>query len=247
MREIVRRAVNGVLAKAGLRVVSADWGPRGFADALARIKRAGIVPQQVVDIGAARGEWATECMTVFPDARYFLVDPLQENQAALKRVAAGASPPGRITVWHGALGAAEGGFEIRVHGDQSSFLTSEYAAGATTRKVPVRTLDSFGGTDLLPVNPGLIKADVQGYELEVLRGADRALAAAELLLLEVSFRRVYAGSPLAHDVLSFAASRGFRVYDICSYAQRPRDHELTQADILFAKETSRLFEFEGYA
>jgi FkbM family methyltransferase len=240
---VVRRVVNGVLGAAGVRAVSADWGPRGFAAALQRVKRCGVAPGQIVDVGAASGAWTRECLGVFPDARYFLVDPLEENRGALETLAA---PRPNVSVWHGALGAREGQVEMHVHGDQSSVLSSEFAGKGDRRVVPVRTLDSFLGKELRDP-PALIKADVQGYELEVLKGAATCLRSAELLLLEVSFRRMYAGCPLAHEVIAFAGERGFRVYDVCSYLQRPRDGELVQADVLLAREGSKLFEFEGYA
>jgi FkbM family methyltransferase len=232
-----------LLGAAGVRAVAADWGPRGFRAALERVRRQGVTPGQIVDAGAARGEWTRECMRVFPDSRYLLVDPLDENRPALAELAAGRP---LIKVWHGALGPEEGRVDMHVHGDQSSVLSSEFSAVVGRRTVPVRTLDSFLGAEL-GEPPALIKADVQGYELEVLRGATRCLELAELLLLEVSFRRTYADCPLAHDVIAFCGSRGFRVYDVCSYLQRPRDGELVQADILFARDGSRLFEFEGYA
>jgi len=130
------------------------------------------------------------------------------------------------------------------HGDQSSMLPSADFAG-TRREVEVRTLDSF--VDDLKLQPALfMKADVQGYELEVLKGAARCLELAELLLIEVSFRRLYDGCPLAHDVIAFLGARGFRVYDICSFLQRASDNELLQCDLVFARQGSKLFVHEGW-
>jgi hypothetical protein len=94
--------------------------------------------------------------------------------------------------------------------------------------------------------PDLIKADVQGFELEVLAGAGACLEKAQLLLLEVSYRRIYRNLPLAHEVIAFAGRAGFRIYDICTYAGRPSDGELTQSDLLFAREGSPLFANEAW-
>ena len=60
MRETVRRVINGALGRVGLRVVHSGWGPRGFAEALRRVKRQGICPEQIVDIGAASKTTPTE-------------------------------------------------------------------------------------------------------------------------------------------------------------------------------------------
>jgi FkbM family methyltransferase len=241
-REFAKLLTNDALRLVDARVVSASWGPRGFAAALERAARAGLCLREIVDVGAASGTWTEECLRIAPDAKYFLVDPLEENRAALQRLA--ASHP-NVHPWVGALGAHEEVRPLIVHGDQSSFYSSEYkTVGARTRSVAIRTLDSFLGQEIL--GPTLIKADVQGDELEVLRGAQKCLATTQLVLLEVSFRRIYAGAPLAHEVFAEMGSMGFRILDICTYAQRPRDHELAQSDVLFARADSRLFAYEGY-
>jgi hypothetical protein len=156
---------------------------------------------------------------------------------------AGRRPDVRVSI--GALGAEETEQSFFVHGDQSSFYPSEYGRDVgRARQIRVRTLDSFLGSELRA--PDLIKADVQGHELSVLRGARRCLASAQLVLLEVSFRRAYEGAPLAHEVFGFMADEGFRIFDICSYSQRPADRELFQSDVLFAKDGSTVFAYEGY-
>ena len=111
--------------------------------------------------------------------------------------------------------------------------------------VEVKPLDFFLSSGRIP-QPDLIKADVQGFELEVLKGAVQCLARVELLLIEVSYRQVYESAPLAHDVIAWAGAHGFRIYDICTYSQRPRDRELAQSDILFAAKDSKLFAYEGW-
>jgi hypothetical protein len=113
------------------------------------------------------------------------------------------------------------------------------------REVELRTLDELVGTENVP-SPALIKADVQGYELEVLRGAPNILKTVEFVLLEVSYRQTYVSCPLAHDVITALATFGFRIYDLCTYSQRPHDGELFQSDILFARANSRVFAYEGY-
>jgi hypothetical protein len=96
------------------------------------------------------------------------------------------------------------------------------------------------------VGPVLLKADVQGYELEVLKGAGRCLAATEILILEVSFRQVYKESALAHEIVSYVGDRGFRMFEICSYLQRATDRDLLQSDFVFVHESSPLFGRHGW-
>jgi FkbM family methyltransferase len=243
MRSWLRGATNRLLGSVGMRLVNARWGPRGPMDALRRARSYGVIPQQIVDIGASDGIWTRECLQVFPESRYLLIDPLPVHAPALTALA--AKHP-NLRCWQGALGSAPGVFDLLEHGDQSSFFASDSFAARTKRQVEVRTLDSFLDTgDLQP--PDFIKADVQGFELAVLRGATACLETTRLLLLEVSYRRIYKDLPLAHELIAFVGDRGFRIYDICTYSGRPSDGELTQSDILFAPEGSPLFADERWS
>lgn len=241
-RVLARNLVNRALRPAGVRVVNREWGPRGFAASFERLRAQGFAPEVILDIGAARGTWSAECMTVFPQARYYLLDALPENEAALRAFCA-EQPRARFHI--GALGAQAGEAEFRVHGDQSSFFDSEFDATGTKRVVSVETLDGLLEQGKIEA-PDLLKADVQGFELEILRGGPRVLAKAQYVLLEVLFRQLYDGAPLAHEVIAAMGDWGFRIYDFCAYCQRPTDGELAYSDILFARVDAPVFEDEGY-
>lgn len=88
-------------------------------------------------------------------------------------------------------------------------------------------------------SPDFVKLDVQGYEIEVLKGADRILQSAEFVLLEVSIWQYNAGSPLLGTVVDWMSARGFRVYDLFEFSRRP-DDVLVQMDLLFVREDSAL-------
>jgi len=242
-RDWLRARINGLLAPAGVRVVNVRWGPRGFAASFGKLARQGVEPKCIVDIGAATGEWTRECLNVFPNAEYFMVDPLEENQASLETLCRARR---NVHFRMCALGAAQGELALHVHGDQSSFFPSEYDETGSLRRVRVETLDNMVSSGLT-VAPDIIKVDAQGFELEVLRGSEQAMSTTEFVLLEVSFRETYIGCPLAHEVIAAMGKYGFRIYDLCTYSQRPMDLELFQSDILFARGDSRVFAEEGYA
>ena len=56
--------------------------------------------------------------------------------------------------------------------------------------------------------PCLMKIDVQGYELEVLQGAEKLLPSVEFLLVECSFTELYLGQALAGEVVAYLHQRG---------------------------------------
>jgi FkbM family methyltransferase len=244
MKRLAKKTVNTVLGWAGVRLVHREWGPLGFAAHLERLPETTKNEiATVFDIGASDGKWTRECMVVLPKANFVMIDPLEENQQALKRLC-DLNP--NCHHWVGALGRGKGELAIHVHGDQSSaYFSREY--GGRVRNVRMTSLDDLITESSWAAQPDMIKLDVQGHELDVLIGARKALKEAKLVLAEVSFQRIYESQPLAEEVICFMRDQGFRVLDICTYAQRPLDGILCQAELLFASETTRSFDCTGWS
>jgi FkbM family methyltransferase len=237
----VKSAINTAAGLFGARVVNADWGPRGVRETLERASARGFSPALVFDIGASNGQWTNDCRAIFKAARYVLVDPLEVNCDALMRM---ARSDDRITAFHGVAAAHPSTLQFHDHGDQSSILVSDDFPGVI-KTVEATTVDALFRSQGSP-SPVLLKADVQGYELEVLKGAASCLEAAEMLILEVSFRRIYKESPLAHEIVAYVGERGFRIFEFCSYLQRGTDRDLIQSDMVFVHESSPLFSRHGW-
>jgi FkbM family methyltransferase len=233
--------INRAAGLFGARVVGAHWGPRGVPEVLTRIKLRGFRPTLVIDVGASNGQWTRECQAIFSNPRYILVDPLDVNRAPLEAM---ARADARIIPFFGVAGAHTGTLTFHDHGDQSSILPSDDFPGVA-RSVEATTVDMLFAAHG-PAAPVLLKADVQGYELEVLKGAASCLASTEVIVIEVSFRKFYKDSALAHEIVAFLGERGFRIYEICSYLQRATDQDLLQSDFVFVHESSSLLSHQGW-
>lgn len=241
-QKLYKSFINSLAGLFGARVISANWGPRGISETLLRARSRGFSPALVFDVGAYDGCWTRECRKIFPGCGYVLVDPLEANREVLAAMAA-ADP--RISVWHGVAAAAAGTLRLFEHADQSSVLASEDFPGVP-RTVPATTVDALFAQRGSPA-PVLLKADVQGYELEVLKGATCCLVHTEMLIVEVSFREIYENSVLAHEIIAFLGERGFRIFDLCSYSQRSADLDLVQADLAFVHESSALMRRQSWS
>ena len=109
----------------------------------------------------------------------------------------------------------------------------------------LQSLDS-----LLDDNPGFLqseflKLDVQGYELEVLKGASKLLSHVEFVYLEASLIQVNSGCPDILEVLNFMRDKGFKLIDFCSQTRR-KDGALWQADLLFVSNKSDFVPSQEY-
>jgi FkbM family methyltransferase len=205
---------------------------------LAQARDRGLRVNLAIDGGAAEGEWADELRQIYPSASVLCVEPRAESQPELKRRA--AATPGLVHVAQTLLGAREGTIEFYESEHNSSMLKD--AAGREWGKkviAPVTTLDALITKLGLP-EPELIKLDLQGAELEALRGATRCLAHAEAVMLEVSFIEFQKGMPLIGEVIPFMAGHGFRLYDVTALWHRPLDGALAQGDFMFVSDRSRL-------
>jgi hypothetical protein len=101
--------------------------------------------------------------------------------------------------------------------DASSLLrpnatsASEFGVSEIKRfELPVHRLDNYRRSESLPW-PDLLKLDIQGYELEVLRGAPECIAAAKAVIAEVSFVEYYDKQCLFHELVEHLAASGLYV------------------------------------
>lgn len=205
---------------------------------LTRLRDAGVTIATVLDVGAALGDWSHECARMFPNARYLLIEPLDEFAEALSRVV-GAMP--RAEHVRAAATATDGEVSFNVHADLVGSSVYREAEGGgidgVPRTVPTVSLDSLV-RERNCSGPYLLKVDVQGAELDVLRGGTRVLSEAESVILEVSFLEFFEGGSLAYEVIAEMHERRFVIYDIVDLLDRPLDGTLAQANMVFVPEAS---------
>jgi FkbM family methyltransferase len=179
----------------------------------------------VLDVGANTGQFALFALHRFPQARVYSLEPLGSALDKLREVTST-----RVTVlpYAASSAAGEATLHITAENDSSSLLQPAEDEVVADAQIVTRRLDELV-TDL--ERPVLLKIDVQGYELEVLRGSERLLGSIDQILVECSFRQLYAGQSLADEVICHLRDR-FRLEGVFGIAY-DRQGRALQADLLF--------------
>ena len=115
----------------------------------------------------------------------------------------------------------------------SSVLDESIPQSLPIQLCEMRTVDEVVAKDYRGGAPDLLKLDVQGYELEILKGALATLPRIQVILMEVNLLDIYRDAPLMAEIIVWLDARGWAAYDICGLTRRPLDQALWQADLIF--------------
>ena len=219
-----------------------ELGAPNMLAGLRLLRDRGVAPRAVIDGGACVGHWTILFQRVLPEAAILMIEPQAQHAMTLPRLCERYAPT--VQFANALIGPSDWKevefvvLDDAIGGTGSSVLPERSNVPRHTVRLPMITLDNLLDKMGFP-SPDVIKLDVQGYELEVLKGATRALATAELVLLEVSIWQYNVGSPLLDEVLAWMDSSGFRMYEIFDLSRRPNGL-LVQVDILFVRKDSLL-------
>ncbi len=196
----------------------------------------------VIDVGANDGGYGRELRQSGYRGPIVSFEPGAEAHTSLTRYASDDAH------WHVmprcALGrsAAELRLNLAANSVSSSLLIMLPAhlaaapASATqgSEVVPVWPLDAL----VLPVaaTRWLLKIDTQGFELQVLEGAQRTLSQCVGVQVELSLLPLYAGQPLFDEVLKWLAQRGFALWSVLPGFVDERSGRMLQMDGLFFRD-----------
>ena len=202
-------------------ITESQWR-RGLRSAVAATVEHDALPlrgdlRTVVDVGANRGQFALYALARFPSAHIIAFEPLPEPREQMMRL---FQKQDRVEVVPVALGDndGEGVMHLSAKDDSSSLLAiggrqvssfpgTEEIGTTVTR---VRTLDSVLA-DCELRRPALLKVDVQGFELPVLRGAEKTLESFDQILVEASFVELYEGQALFPAISSHLEAHSFQL------------------------------------
>lgn len=195
----------------------------------------------VFDIGANVGQFASDLRSIGYKGEIVSFEPLSDAYQRLKVAAANDAK------WHThsqtAIGDFNGEIEINISKNSQSssilpMLDAHLKAAPKSKytgkeKVEIARLDSIASPYLSRTVNYFIKIDTQGFEEQVLDGAQETLAKARGVLCELSLVPLYEGQRLWLDVIKRLRLEGFNLWAIQKGIIDPCDGQALQINAIF--------------
>ena len=206
-----------------------------------QLSRHGFEVKTIFDVGVDAG--TPFLYDAFPDTDFVLVDPISESE---QRVSAWADKI-NYTFYCCALGDEEGEAEInlptttrrtaisRASLEEFSDQYKENFESIEKRVVPVQTLDNIAANFEGPFG---IKVDTEGFEMNVLAGAQECLSRTEFVIVEASVRERFKNGYRFSELVGFLGKHGFEILEFL----RPIRPNSADCDVLFARYDSKYFQ-----
>lgn len=201
----------------------------------AAISLLGRQPRLVVDIGGNKGAYTAEVLKRTPDAKVHIFEPSSVN---VRHLADRFSGDPRVSICNAALGKERGEAQLfsDVEGSGLASLTKRRLDHfdiemGLSESISVVKFSDYWADQLNSSIIDLTKIDVEGHELDVLSGFDRALAHVKLIQFEfggcnIDSRTYY------QDFWYFFKDIGFKLHRIAPFKTYPID-TYTEMDELF--------------
>ena len=177
----------------------------------------------ILDVGGGQATTAQLFSHYFPTTPVYIFEPILSNFKEIEKQAVGQTT---WTLINKAVGNTVGETFINVASrvTASSLLemnadTEGYGDLLVLEKreaIKVTTLDAEIPSNL-PVS--ILKMDVQGFELEVLKGATATLKRTHIIILEINNHDGYKNAPTYFELDDFLRRANFQLYDLLPNAR----------------------------
>lgn len=187
-----------------------DLLPVEHVNYLKKLSTDGLVPNVIYDIGASTLHWYNHASAVWPDSIIYAFDAHKECEFLYKER--------QIRYCIGVLSNEDGKevhfYQNAMHPAGNSYYkeNSKINPVADTMYTDTirRTVELDSVVDYLNIPlPDLIKIDVQGAELDVLKGASEVIVTCKDLIIEMQHVEYNIGAPMENEVIAYLESLGF--------------------------------------
>jgi len=192
---------------------------------LASMKKTNTIPEVIYDIGACVLHWHREAAKIWDNSKYFIFEAMDEPSFLYEEKNLSyhcgvlADHDNKIVDFYQNT-EHPGGNSYYLENPDVNPEASNYFNESHRRKKVGMKLDTIVKQKFWPL-PNMIKMDIQGAELDVLKGANDCLNHATDLILELQHTKYNIGAPVAAEVINYLKEKGFQL--ITKFTETPYD------------------------
>jgi FkbM family methyltransferase len=197
---------------------------------------------KILDVGANKGQYASTMRKLGFKGEIISFEPMKQAFTELKKA---SSSDSLWTAENFALGATDSEAVINIAGNSISsslfnMLPSHLKAAPGsgyigTENIIIKKLDSVFPDHYKNDDSIFLKIDVQGYEKNVLDGAEQSLDKIEGIQLEMSLVHLYEGGILFAEMMNFLETKGYKLFSIENGFTDYKTGRLLSVDGIFFK------------
>lgn len=194
----------------------------------------------IIDGGAYRGDFSLQMAKAFSLATIYAFEPKKASYGLLSKNTAKMS---RVKTYNYALSSSSGKSVLQTNvspltsslsdtSEEGLHYFKEYNQADGTEEVETTSLfDFLSSREISDID--LLKLDLQGHELQAIKGLAEFIGSVKLIFLEVQFLEIYRDTPLFSEVETHLRSKGFVFYQFTGLVRSPMDGRLLYGDAIF--------------
>ena len=207
------------------------------------LKKLNVSPNYLIDVGGNNGQFSYISYKVFKLKEIIIFEP---NPDLIKNINKNLKNVKKLLVINKALSLKKDTLYFNFYKDSqlnslhssSKFRNNLFPKQTILLKktcIDVDKLDNFIEPNTrYKLRNTLLKIDVQGHEINILKGFKRHLKLCRWVLLEVSFDELYQEQSGINEIITFLAKNNFVFNRIINNHFRPNSNIIMESDILFS-------------
>jgi FkbM family methyltransferase len=188
--------------------------PQKHVDFLWALAAYGVQPKVIYDVGACVLHWTSVATKVWSDAQIIAFEAMPEVESLYRRAGVAgiygavlSDQVGKLVEFYQNTEHPGGNSYYKENIDHNP-VVDQYFNDSHKRVAITTTLDRLVSDFFLP-KPDFIKMDIQGAELDALKGATNILPTVQHLILELQHVEYNKGAPNCQEVIQYLDSQGF--------------------------------------
>lgn len=194
-------------------------------------------PNVIFDCGANVGFVTHKFFKNFPEATIYAFEP---NPLVFNRLSAHYAKNSKVICINSGVGDKSDKmiFYLNKNSGTSSFLppTEFHMDNIASHKVTPEEVQIVKIDDVMKEykleHIDILKLDIEGFEIEAMKGINKLEEKVSLIFAEVNLIPTYEGQPLIDEVITYARSKGFHIFNIYGLNET-RYHQGQITNILF--------------